>query len=40
MRRKNKYDDTMSHWTKFDHITFLIAFILAIINLFYNETKK
>ncbi len=23
----------MSHWTKLDHVTFLVAFILSIVNL-------
>lgn len=29
----------MSHWTKLDHWTFLVAFILALINLFVNSRE-
>ncbi len=29
----------MSHWTKFDHVTFLIAFVLSIANLFFVSSE-
>gem|GEM_PF-5411454 len=29
----------MKHWTKFNHITFLIALVLAALNLYFQKMK-